>query len=1661
MKKWQKLLVFAVAFGVLLTLSFGVTGMVAFGESYIEIDSGEELRKIGLDPAYPLDGDYRLTADIDLSDADWYGIGYDPVADTENQFTGSFDGQGHVIKGMHCGAPGAPARVYECWGLVCWTTSPVTIKNIIFEDVYLNVDENVPGYGCAGVVLGWAGGSATVTIENVAVVSGSLYMDVRQSRIGGILGCNGSNGGVTIKNCFNAADVTGAASGSNYYVAAGGIVGNAESKNLTMTQCVNVGKIASLSGTAGGVSTVVSHIGGTISSGTVPGAFASGTSVSDCYSMAGATSTAAGGYLCTAEADGVTLLPAGEMGNPAKYENLSSGWTLKEGYYPFPAALNSDYAVPAVEGSSVINIKNGAELRKIGLDPAYPLNGDYRLTADIDLSDADWYGIGYDPVADNEYQFTGSFDGQGHVIKGMHCGAPGAPARVFECWGLICWTTSPVTIKNIIFEDVYLNVNENVPGYGCAGVALGWAGGSATVTIENVAVLSGSLYMDVRQSRIGGILGSNGSTGGVTIKNCFNAADITGAASGTNYYVAAGGIVGNADGKNVEISDCVNVGKIASLSGTAGTYSTVVSNIAGRSGNGIVPPGFASGTSVSNSYSLSGLLSVAAGGNIDTSENTGVAIVDRFSADDASKYPGLGSDWTVKEGYYPMLTSFSDKAVAIDRAAEEAALSAYLQSVGATNYITAEAFEDALSGYLTDFSVALSLVNKATETEAGAWTVKVTLSDSTEKTYTVAIPRLPAMQYEFSQRIPGLAEGTVTVVLPEEYGVQNYQLYWGTETGLLSGYSQIIDAADFTVNNKTLTYQFQDRAAIPAGVTHLWFAVDGVAVCSYEIPVARRLVPGNLKYSYGVLSDTHLTRSSLDHSITKAFAAAMELFDSADVSFVSITGDVTTGGMADQYQGITNVFNDGGYTFPLWIALGNHDILAWNLDKIDGADAPYSPEEWAVSPSQALQNAKDAIETYANVGYTGDNNEYKVTLSEYYPDYDYTVAYKGDLYIYMGIGALKNESGTNVDQHLAPNQLVWLKEVLEGYYGKADTYGHVYLMFHYYTLESGLGMYQNGETSGTEWSQNRNGYMTEGYSSSEELFKILKNYPDVVHFSGHTHREFDAKNNLSITQKHVFDYTGTSWTDVNAPLGYTAVHVPSGQYYEGYLVSVYENGVLLTGYNTFTGEALGYATYYLSNELSEDVKVRVNDGKVQYVEGYGEWLDLIKTDTLAPNAEIEVQTNDTHVQWRVKGQNEWKDLIALEDLEDLGGKMMQVGFSFENALTHLKYGDATMLTAVGGQSTGRLTYSVVSGPATVDPVTGLLKVTGLGEIVVKAVLGEDNEYVSAEAYVTIIGERRPITVTADDQTKVYGAADPGLTYKVTTGTVVNNDAIAGSLKYTGTNAGTYDIVEDTAFGHDLYEITFVKGTMTITKKAVTVTADNQTKVYGAADPTLTYKVEGLVGNDTLTGSLKYTGTNVGTYDIVKDAGFENANYDVTFVKGTMTITKKAVTVTADDQTKVYGAADPSLTYKVEGLVGNDTLTGTLKYTGSNVGTYDIVKDTGFENGNYDVTFVKGTMTITPASTDSNQGGSSGTTDSNQGGSSASTDSNQGGSSGTTTDGDASSGNTGNAGNANTGDTGSGNPSTSDRNLLSFVALLLACVASFVGVIWFAKRRKEN
>lgn len=91
-----------------------------------------------------------------------------------------------------------------------------------------------------------------------------------------------------------------------------------------------------------------------------------------------------------------------------------------------------------------------------------------------------------------------------------------------------------------------------------------------------------------------------------------------------------------------------------------------------------------------------------------------------------------------------------------------------------------------------------------------------------------------------------------------------------------------------------------------------------------------------------------------------------------------------------------------------------------------------------------------------------------------------------------------------------------------------------------------------------------------------------------------------------------------------------------------------------------------------------------------------------------------------------------------------------------------------------------------------------------------------------------------------------------------------------------------------------YNITYIGATLTINKKTLTITADDKSKVYGGADPAFTVNYTGFItGEDesSLGGTLSLTraaGENVGTYAITP-AGLTSANYDITFVNGTLTI----------------------------------------------------------------------------------------------------------------------------------------------------------------------------
>src|SRR5439155_13694765 len=92
---------------------------------------------------------------------------------------------------------------------------------------------------------------------------------------------------------------------------------------------------------------------------------------------------------------------------------------------------------------------------------------------------------------------------------------------------------------------------------------------------------------------------------------------------------------------------------------------------------------------------------------------------------------------------------------------------------------------------------------------------------------------------------------------------------------------------------------------------------------------------------------------------------------------------------------------------------------------------------------------------------------------------------------------------------------------------------------------------------------------------------------------------------------------------------------------------------------------------------------------------------------------------------------------------------------------------------------------------------------------------------------------RPITVTADAKTKMYGNMDPALTYQITSGSLVVGDSFTGALtRVAGEAVGTYAIQQGTLALSSNYQLTYVGANLTITERPITVTADTESWVYG-------------------------------------------------------------------------------------------------------------------------------------------------------------------------------------------------------------------------------------
>lgn len=205
----------------------------------------------------------------------------------------------------------------------------------------------------------------------------------------------------------------------------------------------------------------------------------------------------------------------------------------------------------------------------------------------------------------------------------------------------------------------------------------------------------------------------------------------------------------------------------------------------------------------------------------------------------------------------------------------------------------------------------------------------------------------------------------------------------------------------------------------------------------------------------------------------------------------------------------------------------------------------------------------------------------------------------------------------------------------------------------------------------------------------------------------------------------------------------------------------------------------------------------------------------------------------------------------------------------------------------------------------------------------------------ADVTLTYDGQPHGVLVTKTDASK---------NYTITYGTTENDCTLTSSPEYTNAGADAYKIYFKVVDNDSLADyVGYV--TLTIKKKAVTITVDDVTITYGET-PAFSYEVTGLVEGETLSGEAVYSGagTDAGVYDISVSGLTASDNYAVTVKTGTLTINKKTAEVDwTIAESYVYspdGQSSPTATY--DGKTANLIFTkdGTV-CDFKNAGTYTV------------------------------------------------------------------------------------------------------------------------
>ena len=396
-------------------------------------------------------------------------------------------------------------------------------------------------------------------------------------------------------------------------------------------------------------------------------------------------------------------------------------------------------------------------------------------------------------------------------------------------------------------------------------------------------------------------------------------------------------------------------------------------------------------------------------------------------------------------------------------------------------------------------------------------------------------PEAPtAATYDITDPTSGMADGKVSVTLPADHGAAGVQAFWGTASGKLEDYTGLA-VHKISATATKANFSMVKNTFIPPKATHLlvytvnavgnlseeYVSVELPKGCNYSFPTGKPLI------EFQALSDIHISTEIREEH----YKAMLEdvATNSPKSAGIFVAGDAVDSGPQDAWwEKLWELYDDVGGVPHMYLAIGNHEFSG------------YSSYEPAVQQFLKYLRLPDEIEKPDGVPY------YDTWVNDYH---------------FIILGNTVYEPGVRAT--IGTEQYDWLEEKL----GEAKDDRPIFLFMH-----QGMKNTVSGTAESEQWW---------GINDDARLRELLREYPNVFLFTGHTHSTMDAPNSMHGGGKNAALFNTGSVGDLWDPATGESIVGSQGLY-----VQVYGDKVLVRGRDFTTGQWVASAQFVVNERYS-------------------------------------------------------------------------------------------------------------------------------------------------------------------------------------------------------------------------------------------------------------------------------------------------------------------------------------------------------------------------------------------------------------------------------------------------------------------------------------------